>query len=109
MAFHPHKYLLHKDLCFKYGWILIYHGHSTEINASKIGEKLTVFQNVTIGTNGSPKGPTIGNNVLIGAGAVVIGNIKIGDNVRIGANATVVKDVPSNTTVVPASSRLINI
>ena len=64
-----------------------------------------IFQQVTIGSNtllDSKKygAPTIGDNVYIGAGAKIIGNVQIGDNVRIGANAVVTKDVPPNTLVV---------
>ena len=84
------------------GGLVVKHGHSTEINARKIGVNCHIFQNVTIGTRGSSIGPTLGNNVFVGTGAVILGNISIGNNVRIGANATVVKDVPDNTTVVPA-------
>lgn len=82
------------------GGLIVSHGHSTEINAKKIGINCHVFQNVTIGTRGSNIGPTLGDNVFIGTGAVIIGNISIGNNVRIGANATVVRNVPDNTTVV---------
>lgn len=85
----------------------INHGHSTEINASKIGKNFRCFQNVTIGTIKSRKGPIIGDNVEIGTGAVVLGEITIGNNVRIGANATVVKDVPDNCTVVPGKSYIV--
>jgi len=82
------------------GGICIYHGHSTEINASSIGRNCRIFQNVTIGTNGGKIGPTIGDNCFFGAGCVVIGDISIGNNVIIGANATIVKDLPDNCTVV---------
>ena len=51
--------------------------------------------------------PTIGNNCLIGAGAKIIGNVRVGDNVRIGANAIVVDDVPDNCTVVMNKPRVI--
>jgi len=81
------------------GGIYIQHGTSTILTAKRIGENLWVNQNVTIGWSG-PGCPTIGDNVRIGTGAVVIGPITIGDNVNIGANAIVTKDVPSNTTVV---------
>ena len=60
--------------------MVINHGHSVEINASRIGKNFHCFQNVTIGTTNSPIGPTIGDNVFVGAGAVIMGNIKIGDN-----------------------------
>jgi len=82
------------------GGICINHGHSTEVNAKSIGCNCHIFQNVTIGTNGSAVGPTIGDNCFFGAGCVVIGDIRIGNNVKIGANAVVVKDVPDNCTVV---------
>lgn len=70
-----------------------------------IGEKVIIYQQVTIGSNTllDSKGcgaPSVGNGVLVGAGAKIIGNVSIGDDVRIGANCIVVKDVPSNCTVV---------
>lgn len=79
---------------------------------AKIGENCVIFNNVTIGSNTlkDSKGygaPTIGNNVYIGVGAKIIGNVVIGDNVRIGANCVVVNDVPSNSTVVLTSPRVI--
>ena len=74
-----------------------------------IGKNCTIFHHVTIGstTVGNIGAPTIGDNVYIGAGAKVIGNVKVGNNVRIGANCTVVKDIPDNTTVVCAPNRII--
>lgn len=65
----------------------------------KIGCNCTILHNVTIGA-GRGGAPTIGDNVYIGAGAIIIGDIKIGDNVKVGAGAVVFKDVPSNSTVV---------
>lgn len=82
------------------GGICVNHGHSTEVNAKSIGKNCHIFQNVTIGTNGSSIGPTVGDNCFFGAGCVVVGDIHIGNNVRVGANAVVVKDVPDNCTVV---------
>lgn len=74
--------------------------------ATKIGDHCTLGHGVVIGTaaDGTPRAPTIGNNVFIGAGAAVLGGIEIGNNVRIGANAVVVKSVPDDVTVggVPA-------
>lgn len=84
----------------------IQHGNSTIVHASSIGDNCWVNQNVTIGDNGRGI-PTIGNNVRIGTGAVVLGPITVGDNVIIGANATVVKSVPANCTVVPSPSYII--
>lgn len=79
---------------------------------AKIGNNCVIFHQVTIGSNtlnGSIKygSPTIGNNVYIGAGAKIIGKVTIGDNCRIGANCVVCKDVPSNSTVVSQSARVI--
>lgn len=81
------------------GGLVVCHGHSTEINAERIGENFTVYQNVTIGIrNGGV--PVIGDNVTITTSAVVLGSIKIGDNSAIGANATITKNVPPNCTVI---------
>lgn len=80
--------------------LFIEHGFSTIIAAKKIGNFCKIYQQVTIGYSNETDAPTIGNNVIIYAGAKVIGDITIGDNVNIGANAVVVKDVPSNCTVV---------
>lgn len=88
------------------GFVLM-HGFGTVFNSSiKLGDNCTVLQNVTIGA-GKNGVPTIGNNVYIGAGAIIIGKINVGDNVKIGAGAIVVEDVPSNTTVVSDKSRII--
>lgn len=79
---------------------------------SVIGKNCVIFHQVTIGSNTLPdsKGngaPIIGDNCFIGAGAKIIGNVKIGNNVRIGANCIVVKDVPDNAVVVMQSARVI--
>jgi serine O-acetyltransferase len=81
-------------------------------NKAKIGKNVVIFHQVTIGSNNlsdSNKNgaPTIGDNCYIGAGAKIIGNIKVGNNVRVGANAVVVKDVPDNSVVVNQPSRVI--
>lgn len=67
---------------------------------SIIGNNVTIYQHVTIGSRNGIGAPIIGNNVVIGAGAIIIGDIKIGDNVKIGANSVVLKSVPDNCTVV---------
>lgn len=77
-----------------------------------IGSNCIIFQQVTIGSNtlkGSPHygSPNIGDNVLIGAGAKIIGNVFIGNNCRIGANCVVVKDMPPNTVAVLSPTRFI--
>lgn len=79
---------------------------------AKIGTGCTIFHQVTVGANTLPDSrgqgaPTIGDNVYIGAGAKIIGNVTIGNNVRIGANAVVAFDVPDNATVVQESPRVI--
>lgn len=71
---------------------------------AKIGRNCTIFHQVTIGTNehkiNFKNAPNIGDNVYIGAGVKLIGNIRVGNNVKIGSNAVVTKDVPDNYTVV---------
>ena len=74
-----------------------------------IGDDVLLYQGVTLGGTGIVKGkrhPTIGNNVVIGAGANVLGDITIGDSSYIGANAVVIKDVPPNSTVVGIPGRI---
>jgi serine O-acetyltransferase len=76
---------------------------------SVIGDDVLLYQGSTLGGTGIVQGkrhPTIGNNVVIGAGAKVLGNIVIGDNSYIGANAVVIKDVPPNSTVVGVPGRI---
>ena len=80
------------------GGFYIQHGHGTVISAQSVGEHCMINQLVTIGYKGNGC-PTIGNNVRIGTGAIIIGDVKIGDNVNIGAGAIVVHDVPDNCTV----------
>ncbi len=80
--------------------LFIQHGFCTVIAAAEIGDNCWINQQVTIGYSNTTDRPTIGNNVSIGAGAKVIGNVSIGDNSKVGANAVVVKNVPSNATVV---------
>jgi serine O-acetyltransferase len=85
--------------------LFIQHGICTIISAKSIGENCWISQQVTIGFNNKLESPTIGNNVMITAGAKVIGGIIVGDNVTIGANAVVVKNIPDNCVVagVPAN------
>lgn len=88
------------------GFSLI-HGFNVVINGNAIiGRNTIVLHGVTIGAgkNGAPR---IGNNVYIGAGALIIGGIIIGNNVKIGAGAIVVDDVPDNSTVVSNKARII--
>ena len=83
--------------------LFIDHGMGIVIGETAcIGNDCTIYHGVTLGGTGKDKikrHPDIGNNVMIGCGAKVLGPIKIGDNVKIGANAVVLKDIPSNVTV----------
>jgi serine O-acetyltransferase len=86
------------------------HGMGVVIGETAIiGDNVLLYQGVTLGGTGLEKGkrhPTIGNNVVIGTGAKVLGNITIGDNSYVGANAVVIKDVPPNSTVVGVPGRV---
>lgn len=86
------------------------HGMGVVIGETTIiGDNVTIYQGVTLGGTGKERGkrhPTIGDNVVIGTGAKVLGNIIIGDNSYIGANAVVIKDVPQNSTVVGVPGRI---
>ena len=76
---------------------------------AEVGENVTMYQGVTLGGTGKEKGkrhPTIGDNVVIAAGASVLGPITVGQNSKVGAGAVVVKDVPPNCTVVGVPGRL---
>ena len=86
------------------------HGMGVVIGETAIiGDNVLLYQGVTLGGTGKERGkrhPTIGNNVVVGAGAKVLGNITIGDNSYIGSNAVVIKDVPPNSTVVGVPGRI---
>jgi serine O-acetyltransferase len=76
-----------------------------------IGDYVLIYQGVTLGGTGKETGkrhPTLGDNVIVGAGAKVLGNIQIGNNVRIGAGSVVLKDVPSDCTVVGVPGRIVH-
>ena len=87
------------------------HGMGVVIGETAIiGDFVTVFQGVTLGGTGKDRGkrhPTLGNHVVVGAGAKVLGNITIGDFVKIGANSVVLRSVPSNSTVIGIPGRII--
>lgn len=93
--------------------LFIDHGSGVVIGETAIiGDNVTMFHGVTLGGTGKEKGkrhPTVGNNVFIGTGAKLLGNIVIGDNVKIGANAVILENVPSNTTVVGVPGRIVKI
>ena len=74
-----------------------------------IGDNVLLYQGVTLGGTGKETGkrhPTLGNNIVVGTGAKILGNITIGDNSYIGANAVVIKNVPPNSTVVGIPGRI---
>ncbi|MFN3326951.1 MAG: serine O-acetyltransferase [Bryobacteraceae bacterium] len=87
------------------------HGMGVVIGeTTEIGDDVLIYQGVTLGGTGKEKGkrhPTIGNSVVIGTGAKVLGNIRIGDNVKIGAGSVVVRSVPDNSTVVGIPGRVV--
>jgi serine O-acetyltransferase len=77
---------------------------------SVVGDDVTLYQCVTLGGTGKESGkrhPTIGNNVVIGAGAKVLGNIVVGENCRIGAGSVVLRSVPDNSTVVGVPAHIV--
>ena len=87
------------------------HGMGVVIGeTTEIGDFVTLFQGVTLGGTGKERGkrhPTLGNHVVVGAGAKVLGGIRIGDNVKVGANAVVLRSVPPNSTVVGNPGRIV--
>jgi serine O-acetyltransferase len=89
--------------------LIIDHGMGVVIGeTAEIGDDVYLYHQVTLGGTSSVRGkrhPTLGNNVIIGAGAKVLGAITVGDNARIGANAVVVQNVPADTTVVGIPAR----
>ncbi len=89
------------------------HGMGVVIGeTSEIGNNVTIYQGVTLGGTGKEKGkrhPTIGDNVVISAGAKVLGSIEIGNNVIIGSGAVVIKSVPDNCTVVGVPGKIVRV
>lgn len=91
--------------------VFIDHGMGVVIGETAIvGDYCLIYQGVTLGGTGKESGkrhPTLGENVVVGAGAKVLGNIQLGNNVRIGAGSVVLRDVPSNCTVVGVPGRVV--
>lgn len=87
------------------------HGMGVVIGeTAEVGDYVTLFQGVTLGGTGKERGkrhPTLGDHVVVGAGAKILGGIKIGNNVNIGANSVVLKSVPPNSTVIGVPGRII--
>ncbi len=90
--------------------LFIDHGMGVVIGETAIvGDNVTLFQGVTLGGTGKETGkrhPTLGDNIVVGAGAKILGNIHVGSNSYIGANAVVLRNVPHNTTVVGVPGRI---
>jgi len=95
------------------GGLFLPHTVGTVLGAEKIGDNVTILQGVTLGTAEPDNGftvalrPVIGNHVVIGAGAKVIGRVTIGDHARVGANAVVLQDVPPYAVAVGVPARII--
>lgn len=91
--------------------LFIDHGHGVVIGETAIiGNNVTLYQGVTLGGTGKEHGkrhPTLGSNIMVGAGAKILGSVNIGDNCKIGAGSVVVKDVPANCTVVGVPGRIV--
>jgi serine O-acetyltransferase len=89
------------------------HGSGVVIGETTIvGDDCLLYQGVTLGGTGGERGkrhPTLGNAVVVGTGAKVLGNITIGDNVKIGAGSVVVRNVPDNSTVVGVPGRVVRV
>ena len=93
--------------------LVIDHGMGIVIGATaEIGDDCLFYQGVTLGGTGAARGkrhPTIGNKVMIGCGAKVLGPFKVGDNARIAANSVVLNEVPANSTVVGVPGRVVRL
>jgi serine O-acetyltransferase len=91
--------------------LFIDHGMSVVIGeTSIIGDDVTLYQGVTLGGTGKEKGkrhPTIGNRVIVGSGAKILGNITVGDNCRVGAGSVVLRNVPPNSTIVGVPGHIV--
>lgn len=93
--------------------LVIDHGMGIVIGETTIiGDDCLLYQGVTLGGSGKEKGkrhPTLGNNVLVGAGAKVLGSFTVGDNARIAANAVVLNEIPENATAVGVPARIVRV
>jgi serine O-acetyltransferase len=91
--------------------LFIDHGMGTVIGETTIvGDDVTLYQGVTLGGTGKEKGkrhPTLGNNIAVGSGAKILGNITIGDNCRVGAGSVVLRSVPANSTIVGVPGHIV--
>lgn len=92
--------------------LFIDHGSGVIIGeTAELGDNITLYQGVTLGGTGKEQGkrhPTLGDNVMVSAGAKVLGSFKIGENSKIGAGSVVLKEVPANCTVVGVPGRIVS-
>ncbi len=98
----PSKTQIGKDVAFKHNALGVVINEYTVI-----GDGCVIYQNVTFAGK-DKKRPTLGKNVMIGAGAVIIGGVHLADNVKIGANAVVTKDVPEGKTAVGIPAKILD-
>lgn len=93
--------------------LVIDHGTGIVVGATaEIGDDCLLYQGVTLGGTGKDSGkrhPTLGNNIMVGAGAKILGPFTVGDNARIAANSVVLREVPENATVVGVPGRIVKI
>lgn len=93
--------------------LLIDHGSGVVIGeTAEVGDNCLIYQGVTLGGTGKEHGkrhPTLGNNVMVGAGARILGPFKVGDNAKIAANAVVLEEVPPNATAVGVPAKIVRI
>ncbi len=91
--------------------LLIDHGSGVVIGeTAEIGDNCLIYQGVTLGGTGKEHGkrhPTLGNNVMVGSGAKILGPFKVGDNAKIAANAVVLEEVPPNSTAVGVPAKIV--
>lgn len=93
--------------------VMIDHGHGVVIGeTAEVGDGCMIYQGVTLGGTGKDKGkrhPTLGRNVLVGAGAKVLGPFTVGDNARIAAGAVVLSEVPADATAVGVPAKIVRV
>ena len=93
--------------------LVIDHGTGIVIGATaEVGDDCLLYQGVTLGGTGAQREkrhPTLGNNIMVGCGAKILGPFKVGDNSRIAANSVVLKEVPPNSTVVGVPGRVVRL
>jgi serine O-acetyltransferase len=87
--------------------LIIQHGHCSVIGARKIGANCWINQHVTIGYTNDHDCPTLGDNVRVGCGAIILGDVYVGNNVLVGANALVLTDLPSDCRVLGMPGRIV--